>query len=201
MEFAGRAIRVAESMPHSSAGIYVAAQLLRSATSPFGHLGEAEGAESRDDCVRDGSDTPFCWPAECFGFAGLAAVRGAPASRRPSAASRRGFQRLRRDAEASTFCWPAECALRTERRLRDAWVWSNAPGIFMRKLRICYKELREARRWLRLVQRPPLVAKPALLDSVVTEADELVRLFAASIRPAQNNRPPSRSKRPTLTAQ
>jgi four helix bundle protein len=120
LEFAVRVIRVTESMNRSSAGIYVADQLLRSATSPYGHHGEAEGAESRDD--------------------------------------------------------------------------------FIHKLRVCYKELREARRWLRLVQRSPLTAKPELLDGIVTEAGELVRIFAASIRTAESNRPPARTKRSTLPA-
>ena len=80
LEFAVRVIRVTESMKRSPAGIYVADQLMRSAASPYGQHGEAEGAESRDD--------------------------------------------------------------------------------FIHKLRICYKELREARRWLRPVERTPLVAKP-----------------------------------------
>ena len=115
LEFAVRVIRVAESMNRSPAGIYVADQLLRSGTSPYGHHGEAEGAESRDD--------------------------------------------------------------------------------FIHKLRVCYKELREARRWLRLVQRTPLVAKPELLKGVVAESDELVRIFAASIRTAESNRPLGRPKR------
>ena len=117
LEFAVRIIRVAESMKRSPAEIYVADQLLRSGTSPYGHHGEAEGAESRDD--------------------------------------------------------------------------------FIHKLRVCYKELREARRWLRLAQRTPLVVKPELLDGIVTEAAELVRIFSASIRTAENNRPLSRAKRPT----
>jgi four helix bundle protein len=120
LEFAVRVIRVTESMNRSPAGIYVADQLLRSATSPYGHHGEAEGAESRDD--------------------------------------------------------------------------------FIHKLRVCYKELREARRWLRLVQRTPLTAKPGLLDELVAEAGELVRIFAASIRTADANRPPSRTKRSTPNA-
>ena len=120
LEFAVRVIRVTEAMSRSPAGIYVADQLLRSATSPYGHHGEAEGAESRDD--------------------------------------------------------------------------------FIHKLRVCDKELREARRWLRLVQRTPLTAKPGLLDELVTEAGELVRIFAASIRTAESNRPASRAKRPTSNA-
>ena len=59
---------------------------------------------------------------------------------------------------------------------------------FIHKLKICYKELRESRRWLRLVQRAELIAKPTLLTSLISEADELVRIFASSIRTAQKNR-------------
>lgn len=59
---------------------------------------------------------------------------------------------------------------------------------FIHKLKICYKELRETRRWLRLVQRSSFVAKPALLENLITEADELVRIFATSIRTAERNR-------------
>lgn len=112
LAFAVRVIRVTESMNRTAAGVYVANQLLRSGSSPFGHHGEAEGAESRDD--------------------------------------------------------------------------------FIHKLRVCYKELREARRWLLLTQRAPLVAKPELLEDVVTEAGELVRIFAASIRTAESGRSPVR---------
>ena len=119
LEFAVRVIHVTESMHRSSAGVYVADQLLRSGTSPFGHHGEAEGAESRDD--------------------------------------------------------------------------------FIHKLKVCYKELREARRWLRLVQRTPLVAKPELLGEILTEAGELVLIFAASIRTAEANR--ANAQRLTSNAQ
>ncbi len=107
LEFSVRVIRVTDSMTRSRAATHIADQLLRSATSPYGHHGEAEGAESRAD--------------------------------------------------------------------------------FVHKLKVCYKELREARRWLRLVQRVPLVKKPELLASILQEAEELVRIFAASIRTAESN--------------
>ena len=48
---------------------------------------------------------------------------------------------------------------------------------FIHKLKICHKELRESRRWLRLVQRVPLL-KAGLVQPLVDETDELVRLFA-----------------------
>lgn len=54
---------------------------------------------------------------------------------------------------------------------------------FIHKLRICHKELRESRRWLRLIQRVPLL-KPALVQALLDETDELVRIFHASIRTA-----------------
>lgn len=108
LEFSVRVIRVTEAMNRTRAGIYVADQLLRAGTSPYGHHGEAESAESRND--------------------------------------------------------------------------------FVHKLKICHKELREARRWLRLVERAPLVAKPESLKAILQEAEELVRIFTASIRTAEANR-------------
>ena len=108
MEFAVRVIRVSESMMKSRAGNYIGDQLLRSGTSPYGHHGEAEAAESRAD--------------------------------------------------------------------------------FIHKLKVCLKELRETRRWLRLVQRTPLIERPEQLDPLTTEADELVRIFTTSIRTAERNR-------------
>ncbi len=108
LEFAVRVIGVTESMKRTPAGIHIADQLLRSGTSPYGHHGEAESAESRAD--------------------------------------------------------------------------------FIHKLRICAKELRESRRWMRLVERAELVAKPSALTEILGESDELIRIFAASIRTAANNK-------------
>ena len=114
LDFAVRIIRVTESMKRTRAAVHVADQLLRSGTSPYGHHGEAESAESRAD--------------------------------------------------------------------------------FLHKLRICAKELREARRWLRLVERAQLVAKPQLLAGIMAEAEELIRIFSASIRTAENNNDKKASK-------
>jgi four helix bundle protein len=58
---------------------------------------------------------------------------------------------------------------------------------FIHKLKVCYKELRESRRWLRLIQQAQLIAKPTLLEGLVAESDELVRIFATSIQTAQRN--------------
>ena len=56
---------------------------------------------------------------------------------------------------------------------------------FVHKLGICHKELRESRRWLKLIQRVPLLTDAAALGAALSETDELVRIFAASIRTAR----------------
>ena len=58
---------------------------------------------------------------------------------------------------------------------------------FVHKLKICHKELRESRRWLRLIQRVPLV-KASLVQPLVDETEELIRIFAASLRTAKLGR-------------
>jgi four helix bundle protein len=57
---------------------------------------------------------------------------------------------------------------------------------FVHKLRICLKELKETRRWLRLLQRSELVPI-SKITSILEETEELIRIFAASVRTAQNN--------------
>jgi four helix bundle protein len=58
---------------------------------------------------------------------------------------------------------------------------------FVHKLKICHKELRESRRWLRLIQRVPLL-KAALVEPLLQETEELIRIFHTSIRTANNAR-------------
>ena len=56
---------------------------------------------------------------------------------------------------------------------------------FIHKLGICHKELRESRRWLRLIKRVPLIKPPAKLDPLIEETVELIKIFWASIRTAE----------------
>jgi four helix bundle protein len=58
---------------------------------------------------------------------------------------------------------------------------------FVHKLGICHKELRESRRWLKLILRVPLLTDAAALDAALNETDELIRIFDASIRTARTN--------------
>ena len=52
---------------------------------------------------------------------------------------------------------------------------------FIHKLKISLKELRETQRWLKLVERVPLVEKPDLLKEILNETDQLIRIFVTSI--------------------
>ncbi len=56
---------------------------------------------------------------------------------------------------------------------------------FIHKLGICHKELRESRRWLRLIKRVPLIKPPAKLDPLIDETIELIKIFWSSIRTAE----------------
>jgi four helix bundle protein len=64
---------------------------------------------------------------------------------------------------------------------------AESPRDFIHKLKICLKELRETRRALLLVQRVPLVADIAIVLPLLSEADELIRIFVVSIRTATKN--------------
>jgi four helix bundle protein len=58
---------------------------------------------------------------------------------------------------------------------------------FIRKLSICLRELKESRRWLRLTQRVPLVEAANPVNSILVETEQLIRIFAASVRTAKSN--------------
>jgi four helix bundle protein len=109
LEYSVRIIRVADSLHPTRAGNHVAAQLLRSGTSPLPNHGEAESAES--------------------------------------------------------------------------------PADFIHKLRVCLKELRESRRWLRLIHCVPLIERPVLIEPLIAETEELIRIFAASVRTCNGTKP------------
>ncbi|MFH1292623.1 MAG: four helix bundle protein [Pseudomonadota bacterium] len=47
------------------------------------------------------------------------------------------------------------------------------------------KELRETQRWLKLIQSVPLIKKPELLDDILEETEELIKIFVTSIKTAE----------------
>src|SRR3954468_17813656 len=57
---------------------------------------------------------------------------------------------------------------------------------FLHKLRICLKELRETWRWLRLIGRLEL-RQAEQLRATLAEVEELIRIFAASVRTTERN--------------
>jgi four helix bundle protein len=107
LEFASAVIDPSEKLPNTRAGNHIAAQILRSGTTPYPNHGEAEDAESRDD--------------------------------------------------------------------------------FIHKLKICLKELRETRRWARLVRHKGWAKDDPTLLFVLREAEELIRIFFSSIQTARRN--------------
>ena len=59
---------------------------------------------------------------------------------------------------------------------------------FIHKMKVCLKELREARRWARLILRQRWLGNDPKLAFVLTEGEELVRIFNASIQTAERNK-------------
>jgi four helix bundle protein len=59
---------------------------------------------------------------------------------------------------------------------------------FIHKMKVALKELRETRVWLQAIQRKPLLDKPAKLTALLTECNELIAIFVASVATAQKNK-------------
>ena len=78
---------------------------------------------------------------------------------------------------------------------------------FIHKLKICLKELRETRRWARLIHLKGWANDEPALLFILSESDELIRIFVSSINTARQNaleqkhRPNSSSSRPPPGAQ
>ncbi len=58
---------------------------------------------------------------------------------------------------------------------------------FIHKMRICLKELRETKVWLRIIEKANLVCSTKL-QGLVDENDELIAIFATSIKTAAKKR-------------
>jgi four helix bundle protein len=57
---------------------------------------------------------------------------------------------------------------------------------FVHKLRICLKELKETRRWLRLAAKSAMIP-PQKIAAIFNETEELIKIFFSSIRTAEKN--------------
>jgi len=58
---------------------------------------------------------------------------------------------------------------------------------FIHKLKICLKELRETRRWARLIKRRGWAKDETALIFILSETEELIRIFYSSIQTAKRN--------------
>lgn len=63
---------------------------------------------------------------------------------------------------------------------------------FIHKMKVCLKELRETRRWTRLVDRKRWLPADRQLQFLSDEVDQLIRIFNASVQTAERNRKPGR---------
>ena len=68
---------------------------------------------------------------------------------------------------------------------------------FIHKLKVCLKELRETRRWFRLIHRKDWLGTDKQLQWVLGEVEELTRIFVASIRTAKQNQLRSKTTKTT----
>ena len=65
---------------------------------------------------------------------------------------------------------------------------AESPKDFIHKLRISLKELRETQRWLKLIQRVPLIKNSERLNDFLIETDELIRIFVSSIKTTEKKK-------------
>jgi len=73
---------------------------------------------------------------------------------------------------------------------------AESPSDFVHKMRVCLKELRETRRWLRLIIEVPLIDIAGSAETLLDETEQLIKIFAASIRTAAGNRNDKRTLSP-----
>jgi four helix bundle protein len=73
---------------------------------------------------------------------------------------------------------------------------AESPEDFRHKMKLALKELKESWRWLRLIERAVMIGKSDRLGPLLKETDELIRIFATSIKTSQTNSTRSRGKKP-----
>ncbi len=54
-------------------------------------------------------------------------------------------------------------------------------------MKLCLKELRESRRWLRVIQKANLSRSQENVLPLIQETEELIKIFYTSVRTAQRN--------------
>jgi four helix bundle protein len=59
---------------------------------------------------------------------------------------------------------------------------------FIHKIKICLKELRETKIWLKVIQRKNLIKNNEEVEILLRECDELISIFVVSIKTAEKNK-------------
>ena len=59
---------------------------------------------------------------------------------------------------------------------------------FIHKMKICLKELRETRVWLKIIGKTKLIEPESKLKLIIEENDQLISIFVASIKTAKENK-------------
>ena len=67
---------------------------------------------------------------------------------------------------------------------------------FIHKMKVCLKELRETRRWARLIDRMRWLPGDPKLAHLLQESEELVRIFKASVQTSERKRLAQQSRSP-----
>ncbi|PYK79849.1 MAG: four helix bundle protein [Verrucomicrobia bacterium] len=57
---------------------------------------------------------------------------------------------------------------------------------FIHKLKVCLKELKETRRWLRLIEKSKMLSEKSMIP-ILAETEQLIRIFFTSILTAEQN--------------
>ncbi len=89
--------------------------------------------------------------------------------------------------KSGTSPYPNHGEAQAEEPTKDKWT-SNVEWKTKTRARISLKELRETQRWVKLIQRVPLIKKPELLNDILQETEELIKIFVTSIKTAEKKK-------------
>ncbi len=59
---------------------------------------------------------------------------------------------------------------------------------FIHKMKVCLKELRETKVWLKMIIKAKLITPGSKLDPLLSESDQLIAIFVKSIETAKSNK-------------
>ena len=64
---------------------------------------------------------------------------------------------------------------------------AESRGDFIHKLKICLKELRETKIWIKMIMRANLIPKPERLGPLLQESEELIMILHTSVKTTREN--------------